>query len=57
MALALDGNLFMWGNGPLINYGLVPSRICSIPNKVNMISIGDSHMSVLDDAGITWVWG
>jgi len=57
MALSSDGSLYLWGDGPLINYGLVPNRICSIPNKVNFISIGDSHMSVLDDAGIAWVWG
>lgn len=57
MALGSDGNLYLWGNGPLINYGLIPTRICSIPNKVTTLGIGDSHMSVVDEAGITWVWG
>ena len=57
MALANDGHLFMWGNGSLANYGLIPTRICSLPNKVSTISIGDSHMCATDEEGILWVWG
>lgn len=57
MAITEEGYLFMWGNGPVQSYGFLPQRICSIPNKVTSIAIGDNQMSALDETGITWVWG
>jgi alpha-tubulin suppressor-like RCC1 family protein len=42
MAVTEEGHLYMWGNGPAINYGLIPQRICSIPAKVSSIAIGDT---------------
>jgi len=52
----MSGDLFIWGYGRFGEYHS-PYRVSGMPGKATDCSVSKSHICVMDDGGMAWVWG
>ena len=50
------GDLFIWGSGTIGDYS-APYRVSGMPGRAISCQISKSHICVMDNEGMAWVWG